>query len=272
MAELLIGLIGCMGLFYLLFILPTQWLKVEHVDVPLGIDKKILQLSDLHIERNRIHPEKIKELLHKEKPDYVFITGDFTAREKYIPSIKPYLAVFNEYGIEVYAVFGNHDYRTFKLSLRLRSWLEENKVKVLVNESIELTDFTLIGLDFYREDELGLAKAFSKVRSDKPRIVLCHDPNDIAEVTDPFDLMLSGHLHGKQFNVPFFFTFISKGELARRGIYQGFHKVAGSYLYISKGIGQAHWNYRFGVRSEVTVLTLNGKINNERQNKTKPQK
>ncbi|UOK57836.1 hypothetical protein MGI18_26590 [Bacillus sp. OVS6] len=40
MAELLIGLIGCTGLFYLLFILPTQWLKVEHIDVPLGIDKR----------------------------------------------------------------------------------------------------------------------------------------------------------------------------------------------------------------------------------------
>lgn len=256
MGELLVILIGVGLFYYLLFILPTQWLKVEHVRVPLGIDKKILQISDLHVERNRIHPDKIRELLQSEKPDYVFITGDFTAREKYIPRIKPYLEIFQEYGIEVFAVFGNHDYRIYELSLQLRPWLNKHGVKVLVNESIEFNDFTLIGLDFYREDPHGVSKAFAGVTSMKPKVVLCHDPNDLTEVSEPFDFMLSGHLHGKQFNVPFFFKFVSKGHLASRGIYKGLHMVGGSYLYISKGIGQAHWNMRFGVRSEVSILTL----------------
>jgi hypothetical protein len=256
MGEIVIILISFGFFSYLLFIFPTQWLKVEHVTVPLGIDKKILQISDLHVERNRIHPDKIRELLHVEKPDYVFITGDFTAKEKYIPRIKPYLDIFQEYGIEVYAVFGNHDYRTYELSLRLRPWLEKRGVTVLVNESIELEDFTLVGLDFYREDPNAVSKAFHEACSKKQKVVLCHDPNDFIQVSEPFDFMLSGHLHGKQFNVPFFFKFVAKGPLASRGIYKGLHLVGGSYLYISKGIGQAHWNMRFGVRSEVSILTL----------------
>ncbi|MGP1910004.1 metallophosphoesterase [Metabacillus sp. JX24] len=256
MAEFIWFLAGCTGVFYLLFVVPTKWLKVERVNVPLGINKKILHLSDIHIERNRIPSSKIRDVLKREKPDYVFITGDFTARERYIPRLEAYLTAFKEQGIPVYAVFGNHDYRTFHLSLLLREWLQEKGVHVLINESIELEDFSLIGLDFYREDEFGVEKAFSNVVSDKPGIVLCHDPNDLEKVGKPFDLMLSGHLHGKQFNIPLFFKFISKGELAKRGIYKGFHEVGGRYLYISKGIGQAHWNLRFGVRSEMTLVDL----------------
>ncbi|KEZ48784.1 hypothetical protein AZ46_0218025 [Metabacillus indicus LMG 22858] len=255
-------LAGCTGLFYLLFIVPTKWLKVERVDVPLGIDKKILHLSDIHIERNRIPSEKMRDILKREKPDYVFITGDFTARERYIPRLEAYLTAFRERDIPVYAVFGNHDYRTFHLSLLLREWLEEKGVSVLINESIELEDFSLIGLDFYREDEYGVEKAFANVSSKKPSIVLCHDPNDLAEVNKPFDLMLSGHLHGKQFNIPLFFKFVDKGVLAKRGIYQGLHNMQGRFLYISKGIGQAHWNLRFGVRSEMTIVNLRKKGKN----------
>lgn len=255
MVEILIVLLG-IGIFYGLFVIPTKWLKVERVEVPLGINKKILQLSDLHVERNRIRPEQIRELLVSEKPDYIFITGDFTAGEKYIPRIKPYLNLFQEYGKVVYAVFGNHDYRTEELPHRLLTWLGGNGVRILINESIELDDFTLIGLDFYKDEDGDVERAFRGVKSGKPKVVLSHDPNDFLRVEKPFDLMLSGHLHGKQFNVPFFFKFISKGKLARKGIYKGLHQIDGTHLYISKGMGQAHWNLRLGVRSEVTVLTL----------------
>ncbi|MDR0138834.1 metallophosphoesterase [Metabacillus idriensis] len=267
MVELIIVLLG-IGLFYGFFVIPTKWLKVERVEVPLGINKKILQLSDLHVERNRIRLEQIRELLVREKPDYIFITGDFTAREKYIPRIKPFSDLFQGYGKVVYAVFGNHDYRTEALPHQLRSWLGENGVKVLINESIELYDFTLIGLDFYKEEDGDVEKAFKGVKNQKPKVVLSHDPNDFLRVEKPFDLMLSGHLHGKQFNVPFFFKIISKGKLARKGIYKGLHKFEGTHLYISKGMGQAHWNLRFGVRSEVTVLSLNGGKKNDEAVKT----
>jgi uncharacterized protein len=74
-----------MFIFYLSFILPTQWLKIERIKYPLELNLKILQISDLHVERLRISPSRIAAIINDEKPDYIFITGDFTVSVKQPP-------------------------------------------------------------------------------------------------------------------------------------------------------------------------------------------
>ena len=78
-------------LFYISFILPTQWLKIERIKYPLDLNLKILQISDLHVERLRISPSKITAIINHEKPDYIFITGDFTKRRKSLSKLEKYL-------------------------------------------------------------------------------------------------------------------------------------------------------------------------------------
>src|SRR5579875_3613757 len=251
----ILGFMILILLFYICFILLTQWLKLEIISVPLGLNKKILHLSDLHVEKLRISPKKIETIIQKEAPDFIVLTGDFMRRNRSISLLEPYLTVIQKSNVPAYAILGNHDYLVKPVTVCI-DLLKKYDITVLRNEWLDLEQFVLIGLDQYhaRSLHIDVNRAFENVPTDKPSIVMAHDPNIIKKLHQKFDLMLSGHLHGKQFNIPFFFHFIKKGPLAKEGIYKGLHHYNGHYLYISKGIGQSGYNVRFGVRSEVSIL------------------
>ncbi len=240
---------------YAAFVVPTRWLRIERIRYPLGIGKKILQISDVHVEMLRIRPGKIKRILQTENPDYLFITGDFTQNEKYIPRLEPYLEIIRDSGIPAYAVLGNHDYRLADVGVLVQT-LRSYGVAVLRNESVQLDDFQLIGIDDYCTRHSDIDRAFRDAVPGKPKLIMTHDPNIVLEIRNRYDYLLSGHLHGKQFNVPFLFKLKYKGELPLRGIYKGLHHSQNGTFYISKGIGQAGLNLRFLVRSEITFHYL----------------
>lgn len=250
---ILIAILLAALLFYIFLILPTQWLKVERIAVPLGLNKKILQISDLHVEKLRISPEKIEEVIKNEKPDFIFLTGDFMIRRNSTSLLEPYLKVIQQSAIPTYAVLGNNDYLLRPVAI-CTDFLKEYNIPVLRNEWIELDDFVLIGIDDYCTHHHHINQSFKGVPKDKPSIVMTHDPNIIPDIDQHFELLLSGHLHGKQFNLPFLFYLTNKGPLAKQGIFKGLHVDNGRYFYISKGLGQSRLNLRFGVRSEVSVI------------------
>ncbi|WP_028611921.1 metallophosphoesterase [Paenibacillus harenae] len=242
-------------LVYILFILPTQWLKTERVCYPIGIQKRILQISDLHTDRLRVSAMRIGEAIEDAKPDYIFLTGDFTYRANYLPRTNYYFKVIAGYGIPVYAVLGNHDYDLPKLS-QLLGLFKANGIRVLRNESLSLPDFELVGIDDFGTGHSKVNRAFKGAGYKKPVVVMTHDPNVIPGITQSYDYLMAGHLHGKQLNVPFFFVFKPKGPLPAKGIYKGLHQGENGPFYISKGIGQAGFNARFMVRSEITIHDL----------------
>ncbi|MCR2802531.1 metallophosphoesterase [Paenibacillus soyae] len=244
-------------LFYLLFIFPAQWLKVERVREPLGLGIRVLQISDLHVDMLRISSGKLRRVIEREKPDYIFLTGDYTHTLADFPKLGRYLSAIAGVGVPVYAVLGNHDHQLAKIS-RMVGLFDQYGIRVLRNESLELPQFHLVGID---NDSTGHSRAeasFQRVReqSGKPIIVITHDPNVVLKIRRDYDYLMSGHLHGKQFNIPFFFKFKHKGALPARGIYKGLHRHDRGPFYISKGIGQAGINVRFLVRSEVTLHEL----------------
>lgn len=242
-------------LFYPLFILPTKWVKIERYDHRLGIDKKVLQISDLHMEKLRVTPEQIKTIIERENPDYIFMTGDYLDTEEAFSKLENYLQVIKECGVETYAVLGNHDYYLEETS-KLIALLKQYQITVMQNESIEHKKFTLVGIDDYCTEHHDEEKSFAHVHPKKPIIVLQHDPNMMLEIKHSFDLLLSGHLHGKQLNIPFLFWVKPMGILPKKGIYKGLHTSDKGNYYISKGIGQSGFNIRFFVRSELTVHYL----------------
>lgn len=252
--ELLAAFAAAAALAYFALIVPTRWLKIERVRHPLGVGARILQISDLHVDRLRISTRKLQEVLHRTKPDYIFLTGDYTYKESFLPVLDRYIGVIAGTGVPVYAVLGNHDYNCPGLH-RMLGIMERRGVKVLRNESLELPAFTLIGIDNFGTGHSRIQEAYRDVDGSggKPVIVITHDPNIVTVLRRPFDYLMSGHLHGKQLNIPFFFSFVAKGPLPAQGIYKGLnHSPSGTY-YISKGIGQAGINARFMVRSEVTL-------------------
>lgn len=248
-------IVGSLILIYIFFIFPTQWLKLERISKPIGINKRILQISDLHVDRLRVSAKRIRKVIKANNPDYIFLTGDYTYRESYLPRAAHYFKVITECGVPVYAVLGNHDYELPRLQ-RLLDLFQVYGIKVLRNESVLLEHFHLVGIDDFGTGHSNIGPAFRLVDDSKPIVVITHDPNVILKIKRPYDYLMAGHLHGKQLNVPFFYVLKPKGPLAAKGIYKGLHTEENGVFYISKGIGQAGVNARFMVRSEITVHDL----------------
>jgi len=256
MAAAIWGFIGLAILSYFAFIFPTQWVYVSRVVFPLGLGVRVVQLSDVHVEKLRVSPERLRRLVERERPDYIFLTGDYTQRLRHVPEVDVYLQEILKIGVPVYAVFGNHDYRLKRDVSALFDVFRERGIPVLRNEAIALTGFTLVGIDDW---DTGLARpdaAFRDVDPNRKTVVIAHDPNVTLRIRRDFDYLMCGHFHGGQFRLPFVFYLKNKGPLARKGIVHGLHRSRTGPFYISKGIGQANLNARFLIRSELTVHEL----------------
>ncbi|MBA2943873.1 metallophosphoesterase [Paenibacillus sp. CGMCC 1.16610] len=240
---------------YIIFILPTQWLKIERIRYPLNLNVRILQISDMHVERLRIRPAKIAAIIHDEKPDYIFITGDFTKYRKMLPKLEEYLRAMAICNVPIFCVLGNHDYQQKNVK-DLVKLLRKYGLRLLRNESLHLEQFELIGIDDFDSDKSDIKAAFRAVDDRRTKLIITHDPNIVLHLNKEFDYLMAGHLHGKQFNIPFFFHIKNAGKLPRMGIYKGLHKQQYGAYYISKGIGQTGVNARLFVRSEVTMHYL----------------
>lgn len=257
MQVLIVG-VGGLILFFLLFyataIWPTKWLRVERVLLPLGAHLKVLQISDIHIERNRIAPRRILQVIQDEQPDIICLTGDFLDFHSSFVLLVPFLKMIRATQVKTYAVLGNHDYRLAKPEL-LKTLLGEFGIRLLVNETEFVGGVNLVGIDDFQKghpDESILAD----VKGDSPIVVMTHDPTITLYMSHRFDYLIAGHLHGKQFNLPYVFYLMDMGPLAKSGVYQGMHHSRNGTFYISKGVGQSGVNLRFLVRSEVTVHEL----------------
>ncbi|MNM98960.1 putative metallophosphoesterase [compost metagenome] len=242
---------------YFFFIFPTQWIKVERIRYSCGIGARVLQISDLHVEKLRISPERLTRLIKKEAPDYIVITGDFTQKSRHLSKVQRYAHAIVNPGIPVFAVLGNHDHRLNLIAFnQFIQILESAGIIVLNNRSTLVDHFQIVGIDDFGSKKSKVDNAFADIDPNKPILVLTHDPNIIPTITRNFTYLMAGHFHGKQFNIPYLFKFKNKGTLAANGIYKGMHSCTYGKFYISKGIGQAGINARFLIRSEVTLHEL----------------
>lgn len=225
---------------------------------------RILQLSDLHLEKLSISPDDLYEKLRGEPIDFIALTGDFLDREASIPKLGPYLTALKKlqpaYGM--YAVFGNHDYvlqgEPFE---RLKATLEEHGCIVLQNEMKTITvhgqTVNIIGIDDFYTRRSNMKKAYAGVK-DGINIVLTHDPDIVPHMgAYHFDYLLSGHFHGGQIHwpKPYHLAKMSK-TLTKRNMIKGYHEWEGKPFYINEGLGQTGVNIRVGSKPEVTLHLL----------------
>lgn len=231
-----------------------------------GFDElKIVQLSDLHMERQSISPEHLHRLVASADPDLIVMTGDYLDRyqniEKCLEYLKAVQRVNPKYG--VYAVFGNHDHYLGERIEDFQRAIEATGCRVMRNESetidIAGTPLTIIGIDDHCLGKSDIEKSYRSVPDDGVHLVLAHDPNTILAMSDHHkaDYILSGHFHGGQFNlIPYLHRVMGFGELPKQDILKGKHVVNGKTIYISEGLGQSGLNVRLRSRPEITLHTL----------------
>lgn len=107
------------------------------------------------------------------------------------------------------------------------------------------------------EHMLGLcdpAKAFSNYRKEYPGIVVVHNPDSFTKLKDcPSDIILCGHTHGGQINLPWFRDkfLLLENKHFRRGLCKANNKL----MYINRGLGGV-MQFRWFSPPEVLLLVL----------------
>lgn len=140
----------------------------------------------------------------------------------------------------------------------LMSLISETSVKLLHNEtetiSVGKAKLNICGLGEYTLKKNDEKQAFQKYEPNHPGIILLHNPDGVLSLKDyPGDVVLSGHTHGGQVNLPWMskkFTLMENMEFKK-----GLKKVDDKWLYINRGLGSV-LPFRWFSPPEILLLTL----------------
>jgi len=217
----------------------------------------IAQISDLHLGTmlGDEFLDRVIDRLQELKPDLVVATGDLVdgQGDALNELALHFLAVKAPMG--AYAIIGNHEvYAGLENSLR---FLHSAGFTVLRSEIAATGGIILVGIDDPSAAMRGLepmvdaGKALAKVSKDDFIVLLKHQP--VVDKETPFDLQLSGHIHGGQI-FPF-------GILTRLvyGVSTGLTRLdEGRFLYVNRGAGTWGPPLRLFAAPEITLFTIEG--------------
>jgi predicted MPP superfamily phosphohydrolase len=138
--------------------------------------------------------------------------------------------------------------------------LERNSVRSLVNRSTCIDvgggKVWLAGVDDEMESRPDLAAALDHVPICAPLILLAHNPDIWLQCgVDRADLVLSGHTHGGQIQLPFLGAVHTQGTHLTRSAPAGWFERGRSKMFVSRGLGESI-PLRFGARPQVALITL----------------
>lgn len=221
---------------------------------------KIVQLSDFHSFWFGPREKRVLKILEDIKPDFIFITGDFVLEITDLKKVKEFWRELGKkFKNRIFAVLGNHDHwhKDFKI---LESFLKESQIVILNNENIKIERGSeyifLIGVDDPFTERDNLSGALKRIEAEKIKILLVHSPDIIDQaVGQDIDLVLAGHTHGGQVNIPFFSRFWIPSKYGSKYA-SGLFEIKSTYLYVNRGIGTAIIPVRFNSLPEITLIEL----------------
>ena len=220
---------------------------------------RIALIADLHIGLFSGHERQLKTIVRKineAQPDIVVVAGDWT----YEPEDKlvQELAVLKDIQAPVYSVNGNHDeqYPGPPIQALLAKALAENDVMDIEGQIVEFDEFRLLGVG-----DLWAGKADMRylpdLPQDKPWVLLSHNPDtvDMVPKIPSRPLMLSGHTHGGQVELPWLTSYVMKKASIlghKKGLYHHEH----ADVFVTVGTGMVGVPFRFRVPPTIDIIEL----------------
>jgi hypothetical protein len=240
--------------------------EITHTDVwlsrlsPAYDGLKIAQLTDLH--HSLFTPlEEIQRAVHlanRLRPDVVALTGDYvTLSPTYIWPVARALGKLNA-RLGVFAILGNHDFQVDPEEITRA--LRAQRIRVLRNSHCALRsrsgNLWIVGVDDLWWQAEDIRSAMRSIPARDPKILLCHNPLGIRMAAEHgIDLMLSGHTHGGQLRLPVVGSVYGRSKLGERFV-EGWNRLDGTQIYVSRGIGKVLVPLRFGCPPEIACLRL----------------
>lgn len=253
---------------------PT-WLAVNRVTLPVRdlpaplAGLRIAHLSDFHCGAH-IPAGYLEGAIARtaaEGPDLIALTGDFVDRGPGHSAAAARLFRDLSAPLGVFAVLGNHDFSVHTargarkypgLDGVVADALTAEGVTVLRNSAVRVerggAELQVAGVDDLWSGDADAPAALAGAGADVPRVLLAHNPQTVEQLGDRrADVILSGHTHGGQIDWPGFGRLMLHRSARRWAA--GLYDVGGRHLYVNTGVGFG-WRFRFGVRPEVAILTL----------------
>jgi len=220
---------------------------------------RVVQISDIHYGLF-LPKEWLSEAVRQANrlnPDIVALTGDFVtySRRNIGPAAELLGRLRARYG--VYAVLGNHDFRVDADAISAA--LRRQQIDVLRNRHIALRfgkgALYLAGVDDYGYGA-DIRRAMRGIPRDAASILLAHNPRVISLASrHGASLVLSGHTHGGQVNLPLIGTVYGRSpERLRYKI--GWDRMGTTQIYVSRGIGTIVLPWRLRCPAEISHLEL----------------
>ena len=259
--------------FYARFVEPRMLVTAEH-ELEICTPEtgtggagslRIAVFSDTHngVFKNAMPLARVVARVRSLSPDFVLIPGDFTYYLEPAEMAETFAALA-EIDVPVYAVMGNHD-----------EGIAHGPVVVNpLTRTLQDLDVTVLdpgAATFFEGDKsvriIGMKDHWAAIRDDQDplpvrpearsdfTILLEHNPDALVEIPDlgPFDLMVTGHTHGGQINLPYItcaWTFAC--DVWRYGYLE--HERGN--LFVTSGTGMVGLPVRINVPPIVDILNI----------------
>ena len=277
--------LGCLG-YYMTYVAPFD-LEVTHTTLRLsprgpavpgaqstqqaapGRPLRIGLLADLQAARITDYERRAVAALMAEEPDLILLSGDIihqmdrAAYVEAIPEFRDLLGTLNA-PAGVYFVRGNTDPKGIEPLLFEGTGilgLRDQIVSIPFGaSSITLGGLALAHHKLPKGKEVMQTLATPSGEGDI-RLLLTHLPDPVLFLPEnsAIDLVLAGHTHGGQVQLPFFGPPITLSQVPREVAAGGLHSHRGNAIYVSRGIGVERAQaprMRLLARPEVSLITL----------------
>jgi predicted MPP superfamily phosphohydrolase len=249
---------------YRLFSLVPDWeaglnqhevTQITQVYGPLA-GRRAVHLSDLHLDRYQPRHDLIVEAVDELSPDWIFITGDLLNVPEGLPHLFRFLTRLRQLA-PVFITLGNHDHYSGVPVSQYMELADRHKVTLLVNQTVYIPtgtgELAIAGVDdpsLHRAD-LRCVPAPANRRF---TLLLAHAPNILDQLEDhhAVDLILCGHSHGGQWQLPGIPTFWLPPGC--NGRVAGTHECTRHRLYVNRGLGWSFLPFRYRCPPEIAVI------------------
>lgn len=272
-----LGLISCTAAvtyFYYENNFP-EVVKYSFVSQKITKETKIVSLSDLHNKSFGKNNKKLLAEIIKINPDLLLLPGDTISHNSrdFRKTLK-FISILSK-RCPVVMILGNHEKRRADLISVITRYKEAGAI-VLQNEETTIGEIRILGLDeslaISKKDYLKAAFNVLKYENhdadilkfcqkDGYKILLSHFPENFALIGRnsyskfDFDLMLSGHSHGGQWNIYPFGPIFAPGQGLFPKYVKGLHGNIPK-LIVSRGLGNDCPLPRINNRPEITYIRL----------------
>jgi predicted MPP superfamily phosphohydrolase len=242
------------------FLIEPHWLEITRLTIPttkLQAPVRVAVIADLQTDAPGRYEERVFRMVAVEKPDLILLAGDYlhmTEYNQYVSASATLNEMMRRIGLDarlgVYAVGGNVDWPDLwpKIFVGLPVTTFET------TSELDLGPLILTGLTLNDSSNTALSIG----AQDKFHIVLGHSP-DFGLGRVSADLLIAGHTHGGQVQIPFIGPILTLSQVPRSWA-AGVTTIApGRVLVVSRGIGMERGpapRLRFLCHPEIVILDL----------------